>query len=76
MGIFDRLLGKGKQHLRRVLEEIFADKSVRVTTPVQLANDSYVVNEESVAYATKPMRYVSIYEVRDGLIRSVRFVRD
>jgi len=72
----DKLLGKGKAHLRRTLEEILADKSVRVTVTQQLAKDSYVINNESVSYAGKPTQYVSIYEVKGGLIRSVRFVRD
>ena len=72
----DKLLGKGKAHLRRTLEEILADKSVRVTVTQQLTKDSYVINNESVSYAGKPTQYVSIYEVKGGLIRSVRFVRD
>jgi hypothetical protein len=72
----DKLLGKGKVHLRRTFEEILADKSVRVTITQQLSKDSYVINNETVSYAGKPTQYVSIYEVRGGLIRSVRFVRD
>jgi len=72
----NRLLGKGKSHLRRVLDDIFADTTVRVTISHQIAKDGYVVNEELVSYAGNPTQYVSIYEVRDGLIRSVRFIRD
>lgn len=72
----DRLLGKGKEHLRKTLESILSDKTVRVSISHQLTKDSYVVNEEAVTYAGSTTKYVSIYEVRDGLIRTVRFVRD
>ena len=72
----DRLLGKGKEHLRRVFAEIFADADVRVRIEAQIAIDAYVINHEIVSYAGKPTRYVSIYEVHNGLIHSVRFIRD
>lgn len=71
----DRLQGKGKIHLRRVMEEVLKD-STDVTISRQLENGRYIISEENVSYAGKARRYVSIYEVRDGLIRSVRFIRE
>jgi hypothetical protein len=72
----DRLLGRGKDHLRKVFEEVLSDASVRVAISKQIAKDGFVINEEVVSYQDKPTRYVSIYEVRSSLITSVRFVRD
>jgi len=72
----DTRLGAGKDHMRKVLHEIFADGDVRVAITRQMLIDGYVINEELVSYAGKPTKYVSIYEVRNGLITSVRFVRD
>lgn len=71
----DRLQGKGKTHLRRVLEHVFKD-STDVTISHQLESGRQVINEENVSYSGKARRYISIYEVRDGLIRSVRFIRE
>lgn len=70
----DHLLGKGKPHLRGVLEETFKD-STPVTISQQLVEGGHVVNEERVSYGGKARHSISIYEVRDGLIRSVRFIR-
>jgi hypothetical protein len=71
----DRLLGKGKIHMRRVMEDALKD-STRVTISHQLENGRHVISEENVSYGGKARRYISIYEVRDGLIRSVRFIRE
>ena len=71
----DRPLGKGKAHMRRVLEETLKD-STAVSLSHQIEQGRYIVNEENVNYGGKDRRYISIYEVRDGLIRSVRFIRD
>lgn len=70
----DRLQGTGKAHMRRVMEETLKD-STDVTISHQLENGRYVINEENVSYGGKARRYISIYEVSDGLIRSVRFIR-
>lgn len=72
----DRSLGKGKAHLKGVIEDLFEDDALRVTVHHQIAKDGYVINHETVTSADGETEYVSIYEVRDGLIRSVRFVRD
>lgn len=71
----DRLLGKGKPHLRRVLEDTLKD-STAVRVSHQTARGRFVVNEEEVNYGGKNRHSISIYEVSDGLIRSVRFIRD
>jgi hypothetical protein len=71
----DRLLGKGKPHLRRVLEDTLKDSSpVRISH--QVARGRFVVSDEEVTYKGSDRRFTSIYEVSDGLIRSVRFIRD
>ena len=71
----DRSLGTGKGRLAGIFEEMFEDDSLRVEIHHQIAKDSYVINHETVASEGEETEYVSIYEVRDGLIRSVRFVR-
>jgi hypothetical protein len=72
----DRSLGKGKPHLRSIFEPMFEEGVVQVEVHHQIAKDSYVVNHETVTSGDTTTEYVSIYEVRDGLIQSVRFVRD
>lgn len=69
-------LGKGKEHIRWVFEDMFRKAVVQVEVHHQFTIDSYVVNHETVNYGTKTTDYVSIYEVKNGLIRSVTFVRD
>ena len=72
----DRLLGKGKDHLRKLFEPLFDQGVVSVEVHQQMAKDSYVINHETVDYGDSKVEYVSIYEVRNGKIKSVRFVRD
>ena len=72
----DRLLGNGKDHLRSLFKPLFDKGVAKVTVHGQFTSDSYVVNHETVEYEDRSVKYVSIYEVRKGLIRSVRFVRD
>jgi len=72
----DRSLGKGKKHIKSLFEDVFQEGSVHVDIHHQIAKDGYVINHETVVSGDKQTEYVSIYEVRKGLIRSVRFVRD
>ena len=72
----DRSLGKGRRHLENLFEGLFREGSVRVDIHHQISKDSYVINHETVVSRDEQTEYVSIYEVRDGLIQSVRFVRD
>ncbi len=71
-----RSLGKGKEHIKKLFEDLFREGSVHVDIHHQITKDSYVINHETVVSGDKETEYVSIYEVRNGLIRSVRFVRD
>lgn len=72
----DKLLGKGIDHMQMLFEQMFESGDVRVEILSQLVSDSYVINEEIVTYSGEDTRYMSIYEVRDDKIQSVRFVRD
>ena len=72
----DRSLGGGVDHMRSIFAPMFEEGEVHVTIHHQIAKDSYVVNHETVSAGGSTTEYVSIYEVRDGLIQSVRFVRD
>ena len=67
---------KGKAHIRWIFEPLFKDAAVKVTIDQQIVQGRYVVNEETVEEKGKTKRYVSIYEVKDGLIKSVRFLRE
>ena len=70
-----RIGRKGKAHIRSIFEPLFKDAAVKVTIHQQIVQGRYVVNEETVEQKGKTTRYVSIYEVKDGLINSVRFLR-
>jgi len=72
----DKSLGNGKKHLESLFEDLFRRGSARVDIHHQITKDSYVINHETVVSGNEETEYVSIYEVRGGLIRSVRFVRD
>ncbi len=72
----DKSLGGGRDHLCSIFGPMFEKGETRVTIQHQIAKDSYVVNHESVNTEGTKTEYVSIYEVRKGLIQSVRFVRD
>ena len=69
-------LGRGKKHLKGLFEPMFEEGSISVEIHHQIAKDGYVINHETVTDGNKKTEYVSIYEIRDGLITSVRFVRD
>ena len=72
----DTSLGSGKKHMQNLFEPMFNEGSVSVEIHHQIAKDGYVINHETVTYGDDKTEYVSIYEVRDGLITTVRFVRD
>lgn len=58
------------------VQSIFEDGLVTVKNHDQISKDGYVINHETVDYGREMTEYISIYEVRDGLITTVRFVRD
>lgn len=72
----NKSLGKGKKHIRGIFAPMFKEAVVQVEIHHQIAKDGYVVNHETVRNGDDMTEYISIYEVRDGLIWSVRFVRD
>lgn len=72
----NKSLGKGKKHLRSIFEPMLQEGVVQVDIHHQIVKDSFVVNHETVSYGGTTTEYISIYEVRDGLIKTVRFVRD
>ena len=72
----DQSLGKGRAHMRSIFEPMLEEGVVQVEIHHQIAKDSFVVNHETVTTGDSATEYVSIYEVRDGLIQSVCFVRD
>lgn len=72
----DKLLGTGADRLGSIFKSDFEKKSISVQILNQITNGSYVINHEIVTNDGKDKKYVSIYEVKNGLITSVRFVRD
>ena len=72
----DQLLAVGKDNLTSIFEPKFAAKSIKVEIVSQMNNGDYVINYEIVTEEGKETKYVSIYEVSNGLIKSVKFVRD
>jgi len=67
---------KGKEHLKNIFEPMFKEKNVSVVIHEQIAQGKYIINHETVTYAGKAQKYVSIYEVEGGLIKSVQFIRE
>ena len=72
----DKLLGIGKENITSIFKPKFSGRSIQVEIISQMNNGSHVINHELVTEEASETKYVSIYEVRDGLITSVRFVRD
>jgi len=66
---------RGKEHIERIFSPLFKSKSVKVTIHSQMENGNFVVNRETVVREGKTTEYISIYEVVDGLIESVRFIK-
>jgi hypothetical protein len=72
----DKLMGTGSDRLASIFKSDFEKKSINVKIVNQISNGRYVINHELVTNKGKETKYVSIYEVRDGLITSVGFVRE
>lgn len=72
----DKLLGTGIDNIASIFKPKFAEKSIQVEIISQMNNGNFVINHETVTEKGSDTKYVSIYEVRGGLIRSVKFVRD
>ena len=72
----DELLATGIDNITSIFEPKFVAKSIQVEIISQMFNGDHVINHEIVSENGTRTKYISIYEVKDGLIRSVRFVRD
>ena len=72
----DKLLGTGTDNITSIFKPKFIAKSIQVEIISQMYNGNHVINHEIVSENGIKTKYISIYEVKDGLIKSVRFVRD
>ena len=72
----DKLLGDGIDNIISIFKPKFASKSISVEILNQIENGRHVINHEIVTENGVETKYVSIYEIDNGLIKSVRFVRD
>lgn len=67
---------KGKSHLKSIFEPMFKEAKVSVKVIHQIAQGRHIINHEIVSYKGSEQKYVSIYEVENGLIKTVQFVRE
>ncbi len=67
---------KGKEHLKSIFEPMFKEAKVSVKIINQIVQGRHIINHEVVSYNGKDQKYVSIYEVENGLIRTVQFIRE
>jgi hypothetical protein len=72
----DQLLTTGRSGLESIFGPMMAAKDGSVELHRVIAVDSFVIVERTFSYGDVSEPGVAIYEVRDDLIRSVRFVRD
>ena len=70
------LLATGTDNIASIFKPKFMAKSIHVEIISQMYNGDHVINHEIVSENGIETKYISIYEVRNGLIKSVRFVRD
>jgi hypothetical protein len=72
----DKPLGRGKEHIKMLFAPMFKTGDVEIAVAQQLVSDSFVVSESTLSFGDKSETTTAVYEVRDGLIQSVRFLRD
>jgi hypothetical protein len=72
----DKLLGIGTDNIASIFKPKFIAKSIKVEIISQMYNGNHVINHEIVSENGIQTKYISIYEIKEGLIKSVRFVRD
>ncbi|MBX2811019.1 MAG: nuclear transport factor 2 family protein [Myxococcales bacterium] len=65
----------GKKHIENIFAPLFKARAVKTTVKSQMANGRYVVNRETVEREGKKTEYISIYEIENGQILSVRFIK-
>lgn len=65
-----------KAELREVYRMRFSNPNLRARIAKRIAQGPYVIDQEEVeGIGEKTLQVIAIYEVRDDLIRSVRFIR-
>ena len=69
-------IGDGKKHVEKIFSLYIEKKDVRTRVKKTLEADGYVVVESATTFGKKVESGIAIYEVRDGKIKSVRFLRD
>jgi hypothetical protein len=72
----NQLLATGTDNITSIFKPKFIAKSIQVKVISQMDNGNHVISHEEVSENQIKTKYISIYEVKDGLIKSVRFVRD
>jgi hypothetical protein len=72
----NKLLATGTDNITSIFKPKFIAKSIKVEIISQMYNGNFVINHEIVSENGVQTKYISIYEVKDGLIKSVKFIRD
>lgn len=70
----DKLLGTGADKISSIFKSKFAEKSIQVACVSQMENGNFVITNEIVTENGRDTKYVSIYELQNGLLKKVRFV--
>ena len=72
----DRPLGSGREHLRWIFEPALARGDVSVEVLDVLESGPFVVVESRTTFGDVYEEGLAVFDVRDGRIQSVRFLRD
>lgn len=72
----EKLLNQGVENIASIFKPKFVKKLISVEIVSQMFNGTHVINHEIVTENGQQTKYISIYEVKNGEIQSVRFVRD
>ncbi|MFN3192857.1 MAG: nuclear transport factor 2 family protein [Aureliella sp.] len=71
-----REIGRGKRHIAKIFSPFIDAKDVRTSVKKTMVADGFVVVDSVTTFGKKSEEGVAIYEVRNGLIKTVRFLRD
>lgn len=64
----------GRDHIEKVFAPLFNNSAVHLTVHTQVVNGPYVVNRETLIRNGEKREYLSVYEVRNGLIKSINIM--
>ena len=70
----DRLLGEGKDRMRRIFGPQFADDDGLIVVHAQHALENVVVSDETVTFYGNTEHNIGLYTIEDGLIVEVRLI--